>query len=188
MKEIPLTKGYVAIVDDEDYEYLMQWRWYAQKGGRGGVYAQRDARKHERKDPSKREYIFMHNVVAERMGLKWGPKKKIDHQNFRTLDNRRCELRVLTNSESNLHRQALGGTSKFLGVCWDKRCNKWRAEYSPIPNRPKKHIGRFTDELLAAQRALEARFLAGQLVPVWALELWEQACREEQHKLTSLCA
>ena len=28
-RQIPLTKGYSAIVDAEDYECLMQWRWHA---------------------------------------------------------------------------------------------------------------------------------------------------------------
>lgn len=181
MKTIPLTKGYTAIVDDEDYEYLIQWEWYAKKS-KGGMYAVRKEWRHERNNPDKRGFIRMHNIVAERIGLKCGPKEKIDHCNFKTLDNRRSELRVLTNSESRLNQRPRGKTSKFLGVCWDKQKSKWRADYTPISNQPSKHIGYFDDEILAAQRALEARFIADQLVPIWALERWEQACQEKQYQ------
>lgn len=38
MKEIPLTKGYVALVSDEDYERVAQFKWHA-RVGRSVVYA-----------------------------------------------------------------------------------------------------------------------------------------------------
>ena len=40
MKEIPLTQGYVALVDDEDYERVAQFTWHAGIDCRA-VYAQR---------------------------------------------------------------------------------------------------------------------------------------------------
>lgn len=41
VKKIPLTKGYEAIVDDEDYDSLMQWKWNSLKSQTGYVYANR---------------------------------------------------------------------------------------------------------------------------------------------------
>jgi hypothetical protein len=45
VKEIPLTKGYVTLVPDEDFELLNQWKWYAHvrksKNGKIHVYAYR---------------------------------------------------------------------------------------------------------------------------------------------------
>lgn len=35
MKQIQLTKGKVALVDDADFLTLSQYRWYAESGGRG---------------------------------------------------------------------------------------------------------------------------------------------------------
>lgn len=38
MKEIPLTKGKVALVDDADFDELNQYKWYASRG-RNTFYA-----------------------------------------------------------------------------------------------------------------------------------------------------
>jgi hypothetical protein len=63
MRRIPLTKGKEALVDDKDYQYLMQWKWHAATGGQ---YAARDGRSSNRRHG---KLIYMHRVVAERMGL-----------------------------------------------------------------------------------------------------------------------
>lgn len=37
MKEIPLTQGYVALVDDEDYDRVSAFKWYAAKSSWGST-------------------------------------------------------------------------------------------------------------------------------------------------------
>ena len=59
MKEIPLTNGQSAKVDDEDYEWLSRYSWYAYYDPqRGMTYAAHDTRSGRR--------VFMHDVI---MGL-----------------------------------------------------------------------------------------------------------------------
>jgi hypothetical protein len=45
MKLLTLTQGQFAIVDDEDFEEMNQYRWYARISGRKGWIAQRGARR-----------------------------------------------------------------------------------------------------------------------------------------------
>jgi len=59
MKEIPLGNGLKTQVDDEDYEWLARYKWYAYYDAeRGGPYAAHTT-------PTGRR-VFMHDVI---MGL-----------------------------------------------------------------------------------------------------------------------
>lgn len=69
----------------------------------------------------------------------------IDHMNDNPTDNRVSNLNIVTNRE-NLSR--MGGTSKYVGVNWDKRTKKWRSQIN-IDGKGY-HIGLFIDEIEAA--------------------------------------
>jgi hypothetical protein len=91
MKKIPLTRGQVALVDDADYESLMQWKWYASLSrktntyyAKRGVYLGKIDGKHKCTTTS------MHKTIT---GF-----KMTDHKNHDTLDNRRRNLRESNNS------------------------------------------------------------------------------------------
>jgi hypothetical protein len=102
---IPLTQGQFAIVDAADFEWLNQWKWFAQKTSNGrGYYAKRwDSGKH-------RKYLRMHNVI---LGIKRGG----DHRNGNTLDNRRSNLRKATKQQnSRNHALRKDCSSGFTGV------------------------------------------------------------------------
>jgi len=87
MKEIPLTQGYVAIVDDEDYESLLQFNWHACPANDGGqVYA-------KRKNEARRT-VSMHRQIAGKPGF------VVDHINGNGLDNRRENLRAVSIAEN----------------------------------------------------------------------------------------
>lgn len=138
MKKIPLTQGKFALVDDEDYEYLKRWKWYAHKD-RNTFYAARQTPQ----GGGKQKMIQMH---AEIIGRKEG--FVTDHINGNGLDNRRGNLRHATNRQNgqNLHVEK---SSKYPGVSWSKSNTNWRAT---IRVRGKvKYLGGFVDELEAAQ-------------------------------------
>jgi len=121
MREIPLTQGKVALVDDADYEELSKYKWRVQKDYRSNTYY---ASRYSRLSTGKYTAIPMHRQI---MGLEYGNKDSIDHINHIGLDNRRCNLRLCTQQQNCFNRLVRGGTSKYKGVCFDKYHKKWRA-------------------------------------------------------------
>ena len=138
-REIQLTQGYVALVDDEDYEWLRRWKWYAVVKERGRVCAMR--RGHRQ---GKNTTIYMHSEIV---GAK--PGQQVDHRNGDALDNRRGNLRACPNAQNSQNRRAnTGRSSKYKGVCWNKARGKWQAEI--CIDWKKKYLGRFDTEREAA--------------------------------------
>ena len=136
---IQLTQGKVAVVDQEDYETVAQFKWYANKSHRT-FYARRMVRV-----LGARKMIAMHAAI---MGKPPRPGIEIDHRNGNGLDNRRTNLRWSTVAQNKRNRRKTRGTSVFKGVSWAKPNNMWRA-YIHVGNR-QQHIGFFHDEQDAA--------------------------------------
>jgi len=96
MKKIKLTQGKVALVDDIDYEYLMQWKWYA-KWDRNCFRA----RRHTSISDGKRTTLYMHTAIAERMGI---IAKIVDHKDRNSLNNCRSNLRAASDNQNQHNR------------------------------------------------------------------------------------
>lgn len=80
-RKIPLGKGFFAIVDTDDYEWLRRWRWFAKRSN-SGWYAVR-----KRRVRGREQLVRMHREIT---GC---PRDKVVHHlNHRTLDNRKCNL------------------------------------------------------------------------------------------------
>jgi hypothetical protein len=110
MKEVQLTKGYVALVDDEDYESLSAYTWYAVIR-KHTVYA----RTHWWQG-GVRKNVSMHRMILNPIvGL------EVDHLNHNGLDNRRQNIRISTRSENAYNREYYG-----KGVQWYPQRLKWR--------------------------------------------------------------
>lgn len=146
MKSIPLTGaggGHAVLVDDEDYERLNQHHWTALRSEAGGIYAIRF-----RKRDGHQDRIWLHREVAmPPAGM------EVDHRDGNTLDNRRANLRIATRGQNAANGRALGGSSRFKGVSWDRSTGKWWVGLSV--NYRRITVGRFTDEEEAA-RAYDA--------------------------------
>ena len=108
MKEIVLSSGEVCIVDDEDYDFLNQWKWKGIKS-KSNVYAGRNARG---EDGKKWKCILMHRLLLD---AKKG--QQVDHVNHMTLDNRRENIRLCNQSQNNANGRGYSKrASKYKGV------------------------------------------------------------------------
>lgn len=118
-REIRLTKEQVSIVDDDDFEYLSQWKWFAKwNASSRGFYACRSERRN-----GKSGTVWMHRQI---MQAEW--PTRVDHVNRQGLDNRRSNLRLATAAQNNQNaRLREDSTSGIRGVNWRKDSRKWRA-------------------------------------------------------------
>lgn len=139
MKEIPLTKGKVALVDDADYDWLMQWKWHTV-----GDYAVRRTRLDPPVGGKRQGVQFMHRLI---MGEPHGVK--VDHHSRNSLDNRRSNLRVATTSQNMMNAGKLRASrakSQYKGVCYGK-CG-WQAQI--MYQGKSRWLGYHTTEIAAA--------------------------------------
>lgn len=139
MKEIQLTQGKVALVDDEDFDYLNQWKWHAYKQHRNNFYARTVICNIKERTP-----ILMHRLLVKCEG------KIIDHISGDGLDNRKCNIRVCNRAQNAINRRInINNLSGFKGVSWFKPLNKWRAQiqYKVIVY----HLGCFEKPIDAAR-------------------------------------
>jgi len=106
MKEIKLTQDKVALVDDDDFEYLNQWKWYAQRCKKTYYAARRDYSKINKK----RKIYYMHRMI-----MKTPYNLQVDHINHEGLNNQKGNLRNCTVNQNGANRSPCG-KSKYMGI------------------------------------------------------------------------
>lgn len=134
MKEILLTRGFVALVDDEDYESLSRFKWYAHPGGRSVWYAARG---------SKNRVLFMHTQLLVAKGAM--------HLDGNGLNNQRHNLKKGSQAKNlqGVCTKRKGSSSRFRGVSFRSDISKWRA-YLRVNGR-QITVGFFLSEKKAAK-------------------------------------
>ncbi len=136
MKEIKLTQGKVALVDDCDFEWLNKWKWCYGEG-----YAVRAFKKADGKWTT----VKMHRLILDT------PKgKHTDHKDHNGINNQRKNIRICDYAQNQFNqRKKEGLSSKYKGVNFFKRDKRW---YAHITTKGKmRHIGSFKTEEEAAR-------------------------------------
>ncbi len=141
-RRVPLSRGQFARVDQRDYYVLSKFKWSILDQGEK-FYAI-----HNVWDDYAQKYrgVLMHSFL-----MNPPDHLVVDHENGDGLDNRRANLRVVSQMQNvwNRKKYAKSSSSKFTGVSWDKKCKKWRVR---IHHKNKQiEIGLFTDEIEAAK-------------------------------------
>jgi len=135
MKEIILMGGEKVMVDDEDFNYLKQWKWHISWNG----YAVRCS---SAKNVCKTFYM-QKEIMKTPKGL------YTDHINRNKLDNRKENLRFCNKSQNGFNRgRQINNTSGYKGVTFEKYTNKWATRIKV--NGKSKTIGRYNNPLEAS--------------------------------------
>lgn len=137
---ISLTKDYVSILNVEDLYLVSDFNWRAEiafksNGEVRTVYAVRKPKVSETYDST----VRMHRIIVN-----CPVNFQVDHINGNGLDNRRENLRVVTDSQ-NTQNQRIKSSNKsgYKGVFWHKQRNKWVAQIG-IENR-QIYLGSFSN-------------------------------------------
>lgn len=140
--EVPLSRGYVAIIDAADAGRVLAYNWSAQPNVRN-VYAIRKVRRADGRWTSQSLHKFLTGY------------ERTDHRNGDGLDNRRMNLRDASAGENGRNRRRqVNNYSGFKGVCWNKKDGKWRATIGAAADQ-RRYLGGFSTAEEAA-RAYDA--------------------------------
>lgn len=143
-KKIPLTQNQFALVDDEDYNTLIKYKWHAIWDSRiKNYYATHTKSSKKINGKLKQKTIYMHRIILN------APKNRmVDHINHNPLDNRKCNLRIVSNRQ-NQQNQKRKTSSKYPGVYFHKSTQRWMARI--CINGKTKYLGSSVNELDVAK-------------------------------------
>ncbi len=153
MKLIELTQDRLAIVDDEDFDWLSKWNWHYWRGKKAKTgYAMRKTL------GPKRKTVRMQVAVMKRH-KRWKRGREVDHIDTCGCDNRKVNLRLASrNGQTANSGLRTDSTSGVRGVSWHKKAGKWEAYIHT--NGKRKHLSLFDDfdEAVEARRRAEIKY------------------------------
>jgi hypothetical protein len=145
MKHIELTQGYIALVDDSDFDWINSFKWrahvkYKKDGSVQSVYAERTLPRINGKRPMQ----SMHRLILP-------TELEVDHRDGNGLNNQRGNLREATSLQqkhNSKKKKASTAASQHKGVYWDRKAEKWGASIRHAGKRF--FLGYFLEEEEAA--------------------------------------
>ena len=145
VKALPLTKGAVVLLDDEDYDRVVKAGKWQAVDCNGLLYARRQFVDSSAGTPGVQRTLYMHTFLTG-----W---PLVDHVNGVTLDNRRCNLRPATKAQNNQNRRPNPkARSGFKGVFWHKQSQLWHAR---LTHQRRTHSLRYHHTAEEAARAYD---------------------------------
>lgn len=134
IKRSDVKRQWLVMVDDEDFKFLNQFYWQADKNSSIATHKKGD-----------RKRILMHRLIMNPpIGI------EIDHIDGNRLNNQKSNLRFATSSQNKINRGARkDNSSGFKGVSWNKNLKKWGVRL--MINKKYKHLGLFKDKIEAAK-------------------------------------
>ncbi len=144
---IPLTQGKVAIVSEEDFEWALQYSWFAAKK----ILKRRVLwrAQHSENQQGRIVTFYLHREIGKRMGFDC---PEVDHWDMDGLNCRRGNLRPASKSQNQQNRgKRIGCSSRFKGVAWISAKGKWIASIKLRERSVHITLGAFLDEIEAAR-------------------------------------
>lgn len=130
---LPLTRGKFTLVDVADYDDLVKFNWHFDGSGYAATCT-----------GLARDHVRLHRALLG------NEPKMVDHINGDKLDNRRCNLRPVTATQSVWNTRKRRHTrSKYRGVDYHRHNKKWRARLRS--NGIMHYLGYFDTEEAAAR-------------------------------------
>lgn len=151
MKEITLTNSPLKVlIDDEDYDLVMIYRTWQFGGNNGSIT---HCTSFGSKETSK-------SISMSRLIMNAPDGVLVDHRDRNILNMRRSNLRFANKSQNgqNSGKRSVQTTSRFKGVSWDSKRNKWKSYINRFIDgkTTQVYLGRFDSEITAARMYNEA--------------------------------
>ena len=122
----------------EDIEKVIKYKWYIKDNG----------------------YVYNKKVgYLHRYIMNCPDDKVVDHINHNKLDNRKCNLRICTQSQNQMNRcKQSNNTSGYTGVHFDESNNKWYAQISIDGKRTTLSVYETKEEAIKARKEAEKKY------------------------------